>query len=117
MDQKSPHQLYAGYPKKHSYQVGSNSSVRKEEFWIIVNDDDKCQVIAITHMALQASWANKNNKFSWKLLEAFRSHFASIGNPPFFYEQSPKNKKEKSEIQNNWRINSITVMGATTTEL
>ena len=42
MNQKSPHQFYAEYTKEHLYQVCLNwsSSVRGEEFCIIVNVDD-----------------------------------------------------------------------------
>ena len=53
IDQKSPHQFYAEYPKEHSYQVWLNwsSSARGEDFLKIVNDDDGRQVMAKAHMA------------------------------------------------------------------
>ena len=53
MDQKTHISSMQDTPRNIHTKFGSNwsSSFRGEEFCIIVNDDDVCQVITIAHMA------------------------------------------------------------------
>ena len=51
---KSPPLFYAGYPNEHSSKNYWSRNFRGEEFLKFVkndNDDDRCQVMAIVHMA------------------------------------------------------------------